>query len=552
MKFKYIINSIIVATTLSVVGCKDDYEPIDTVSDTSWYTSETIKQNGVYKVNIDTIITFFDLSQGCLKHEWIIEDGSKFMKDGFDSKKGNLSSQVDEGKGLVSNHTVESVFFGKAGITKVTLKNVFSEWVKSNTTDAVEAVEDGNNWVLTKEFPIDVYGHLDPALTIKKTDGTVILDLKSGYEIPENKDEWTKVELTAGDKLIFVDNGGGDRPDTRIWAIANKTYNDKEASVRFANPNTFSGFAITSSRTEPKANIRKLIPLTVTVKPCTDPFEIDFSSSYVDAKSPDLIVLQAKNGAFQIASGVADNFKVNIGNDTEIKVLDVMIDDNDNSILKLKLEEKVFPDETVSVSYNPGDNKIVATNGNRELQIFADKEIKNNYMGESVITGNAIKLCGFEFPYGGSYWADNQSLKYCSLSGDRYYEGAQSLKVDINSTLSNQIFFMQTEPKFFKIEPGNYKLMHYIYVEKAGSDLAGKPYSMYSMSANKEQHDENGTLLQFKFPEKTGEWVLNTMIVNYTANDIKNGKIGYKFVFPKETPQGSVFYIDNINLIKLR
>ena len=32
----------------------------------------------------------------------------------------------------------------------------------------------------------------------------------------------------------------------------------------------------------------------------------------------------------------------------------------------------------------------------------------------------------------------------------------------------------------------------------------------------------------------------------------KNGKMGYKFVFPQTTPQGSLFYIDNINLIKLR
>ena len=96
MKNKYIINSLIAAAMLSVVGCKNDYDPMDTLCDVSWYTSETIKQSGVYKVNVDSFISFMDLSQGCLKHEWIIEEGSKFLKNDFNYKDGNLSSQVDE------------------------------------------------------------------------------------------------------------------------------------------------------------------------------------------------------------------------------------------------------------------------------------------------------------------------------------------------------------------------------------------------------------------------------------------------------------------------
>lgn len=134
--------------------------------------------------------------------------------------------------------------------------------------------------------------------------------------------------------------------------------------------------------------------------------------------------------------------------------------------MNLKLATPVYPDEKILVSYNAGANEIVATNANRVLQNFSDQEIRNDYLGESVIPDAALKLCGFELPYAGNYWADNNSLKHCSLSGDRYYEGAQSLKVDINSVLSSQIFFMQSEPKYFALEPGTYKLMHYIYVEK--------------------------------------------------------------------------------------
>lgn len=147
---------------------------------------------------------------------------------------------------------------------------------------------------MTKEFPIDVYGKLDPAVTVKKLDGTVVLDIEPGYEVSDDKEQWTKIELMAGDQLVFIDKEGGDRPDSRTWAVANRTYSDKEAVVRFTNANTFSGFTISSSRKEPKANVRKIIPLVVTVKPCTDPFEIDYASSYVDVTSPDIIVLQAK------------------------------------------------------------------------------------------------------------------------------------------------------------------------------------------------------------------------------------------------------------------
>ena len=281
MKNKYIINSLIAAAMLSVVGCKNDYDPMDTLCDVSWYTSETIKQSGVYKVNVDSFISFMDLSQGCLKHEWIIEEGSKFLKNDFNYKDGNLSSQVDENKGLVSTRQQESVFFAKPGMTKVVLRNVFSEWVRSNTSEPVEAVKEGDDWVLTKEFPIDVYGKLDPAVTVKKLDGTVVLDIEPGYEVSDDKEQWTKIELMAGDQLVFIDKEGGDRPDSRTWAVANRTYSDKEAVVRFTNANTFSGFTISSSRKEPKANVRKIIPLVVTVKPCTDPFEIDYASSYV-------------------------------------------------------------------------------------------------------------------------------------------------------------------------------------------------------------------------------------------------------------------------------
>jgi len=58
---------------LFVSGCEDEYvapfEPVDV----SWYTSEAPTND--YVIAQGDFISFIDVSQGTLSHEWILSDG---------------------------------------------------------------------------------------------------------------------------------------------------------------------------------------------------------------------------------------------------------------------------------------------------------------------------------------------------------------------------------------------------------------------------------------------------------------------------------------------
>lgn len=554
MKFLKNIYSCFFSCILALYAC-DRYEPMDQITDVSWYTSETIKQGDVYKVKIDSCISFMDLSQGCLSHEWILEDGSVFMKDDFNIKDGNFQSHTAPEKGDRSSNPTESVLFGKQGMTKVILRDVFPEFVKSNTLVPVESIKEGENWILTKEFPIDVFGKLNPSVSIRKTDGTEVLNLPEGYEIPKDKVEWATIELQSGDKLIFVDNLGGDRPDTRTWMLAGKTFDGKEVEFRFPNAVEYSNFTITSKRELPLEAVNKIIPLKVMVKPTTAPFCIDSQASSLDPQNPSVIRLQASNGEFDKFIGAEGAFNVQITavdgtliNDIHVK--SVSINDNDKAVLLLTLSERLYAEEKISLTYCSESGLIKAADG-RPLQSFEKVAIKNEYKGVSVVPEDARKGNGFELPYRGHYWTDKVCFPFFSLSTEQAYEGEYSLKVNISSALPKLAFYMQSKPIYYSIKPGTYKLVHYIYVESGADQLAGRKYGIKYMDANKD-HFKDGAPQYFRFPAESGKWIMNSMIVTYTKADLVGGKIGYKFEFPKDTPAGSVFYLDSIDLFEMR
>ena len=127
MKINNILHFCLVLIATLTVSCQQDYDATGSCSDVAWYTSETVSQGNDYlTVNIDSFISFKNLSQGCTSNKWIIEEGSRFMIDKFNYKL-NLKDQIDPKKGLESKNITESVFFGKAGLTKVVLVATFNK-----------------------------------------------------------------------------------------------------------------------------------------------------------------------------------------------------------------------------------------------------------------------------------------------------------------------------------------------------------------------------------------------------------------------------------------
>ena len=115
---------------LFLVSCDEDeyvdYNAPDELSDVSWYMSVDPYSRDKYSIAAETFISFLDLSQGAVSHEWIIEEGNAFLKEGF-KKNDSLPLFIDESKGLTINDGKAHVLFRKNGFNKVRLVNKFTE-----------------------------------------------------------------------------------------------------------------------------------------------------------------------------------------------------------------------------------------------------------------------------------------------------------------------------------------------------------------------------------------------------------------------------------------
>ena len=274
-----------------VVGCEKDYVATDLTSDAAWFTSETNAHPEAYRMNIGDVVSFMDASQGCKSHTWSIEDGAKFMVDNFDIKADDYVSQIDPSKGSVSTNAVESVIFQKAGMTKVTLCNTFYEWVTAHDDNPVEAVLGDNEWVLTKEFDVDVYEDLKPAFKVY-VGGEEKLTITADESVDINDmSTWQVLELGLGEDITFEDLTGrndqgeivttGCRPAGAKWDVPKsaqtsitRNYDISDGSIAESTEVSFSfnsmkpegggeyfgNFSLTSQRSVPAQNSRKLIP----------------------------------------------------------------------------------------------------------------------------------------------------------------------------------------------------------------------------------------------------------------------------------------------------
>ena len=60
-----------------------DFDAPDELSDVSWLIGTQPFVNDPFSINVETPVPFLDLSQGAVSHEWIIEEGNKYLKTGF-------------------------------------------------------------------------------------------------------------------------------------------------------------------------------------------------------------------------------------------------------------------------------------------------------------------------------------------------------------------------------------------------------------------------------------------------------------------------------------
>ncbi|MGJ8743958.1 hypothetical protein [Polaribacter sp.] len=375
-------------------SCNDDqykdYTAPNELSDVSWLISfDQFAQNKTW-LNQDTSLSFFDLSQGTTSHEWSIEQGNNFLKEGFSPKGDSLFKFINESAGLSIDKAKAHVLFANSGINKVRLLNKFNAPVTYRSSTGIKtSVKEGEFYVIDTTFIFDVYAHLQPAFRVLK--GTDEVLNVAATDMPNIADEstWPVVEIEAATALTFEDLTTIGRPNGRSWFAEDGVPSQTGgliANIKFYKLGTFNVGSFRSLRLNelPRETIDKLIPLKVKVVKSSQPFVYDGALT----ENEEEVISFRVNGEVSEIAGEAANFTVNVTNTaagfgpTTISVASASINPTDATFINLQLSAPIYNSDVVSISYNSSGNLKSADE--RVLESFTDKIVQMHY-GNSVL-----------------------------------------------------------------------------------------------------------------------------------------------------------------------
>ena len=401
--------------TVVLWNCDDnayqDYTAPDELSDVAWLIGTNQNAQLPYSINVDTHISFLDLSQGTVSHEWQIQEGNHYLKEGF-GINDSLPLFINDEVGLTIDTPKAHVFFRNSGTNTVRLLNKFSEPVTYNFSGgSMEAVQEGNLWVIDTTFNFDVFATIKPAFKVLQN-GTEILNVTEDNMPSINDiDTWPTVDVEAATTLTFVDMTTVGRPNARSWRYADGTPTQtggETANVKFYRLGTFTG-EVRSFRTAPNptANVTKLIPIKVNVIPSSQPFVF---SGVLKEDENEKISFQV-NGEALSFSGQEANFTVNVTNADAgfsqiIPVQQAQISSDDATFIELTLTQPIFNSDEITISYNNASGGIVSADS-RVLQSFSNESVQMHF-GNNILPGNG--WASFELTGGGvnNAFASNQ------------------------------------------------------------------------------------------------------------------------------------------------
>ncbi|AWG22233.1 hypothetical protein FFWV33_12255 [Flavobacterium faecale] len=394
MKNKLLIIGLVLSGIF--VGCQTEYEAPNSLSDIGFYNSAgTVK---TLNVALNKYMSFTDLSQGAIDHKWTIEQGVNFLQ-GPIKTKDTIFKVIKKGDTITKDLTV-ILQFTKPGISKVRLYNVFKDSVtfRGNTNNinylkgSVKIAP--NRWVIDTTFMVKVYDTLAPKFVIKQND--VALDLSS-------KDT---VYVEAGDKLHFSDLTTQGEPTARTWSIRKVlaagvaaspsdvvgSAGTAEADIIFKKLGIFrASLSVTRSGLNiPSAFKTVIINRPIKVVPSSKPFVL---SGTIREQQNETIQIPFA-GEFAAFTDVKSKFTVKV-NGITFSIASVTMNALDQTILDLKLTDKIYRPDVITISYN---GTVLKSTDNRVLQSFTDVPVA---MHDVNLLGTAA-LAGFED--GGGVW----------------------------------------------------------------------------------------------------------------------------------------------------
>ena len=411
---KNIKKYILFFSLIAMLGCEEnsykEFTAPDELSDISWLLGldpNRPNREAQFKINADSYISFLDLSQGTLSHEWIIESGNSFLKTGFKSND-TLVNFIDETKGTTTTEGKAHILFRNSGINKVRLLNKFSKDVEPNISGndvnniIVNSSTEGDVFVKDVEFIFDVYATILPAFKVYK-DGNEVLSI-SETDIPDLNDEstWPVVEIEAATGLTFEDHSTIGRPNRVTWDIPDGvpslsgTPALASREIKFYKLGTYNAGVMRSLRqpqvingvqdNSPRATVEKIIPLKVKVIQSSQPFIFDGALS----EDENEVIRFRVNGEVSSFSGQTSSFTVNVKNaaanfDQDIPVQTARVKSDDATFIELVLSAPIYNSDIVTLAYNGNGIKSA---DDRILQPFTAQTVEMNF-GSNILPSNA-------------------------------------------------------------------------------------------------------------------------------------------------------------------
>jgi len=541
---------------LTLVACQDDdYEaPGDPISDVAFFTS--IRAGLDPNVASEGFVSFIDASQGAISHEWTIDEGHFFLKEGF-NVRDSLPLFINSDLGLSTDDKTAHVMFMEEGLTNVCLRNTFSEPVTFQSVDGpVSAVQEGDEWVFEKCFEFDVFAkEIKPAFKILQ-DGVEILTVGANDNPKEtDSDTWPIVDVEVNKTLTFVDLSTVGRSNSRTWHTTGlpETSNDSIAEIAFLQFGTTSNIGwMSSSRIDPLPlrSDNKLIPLKVRVVSSSAPFEITGDINEDESEKLSFQVTGTIDAASLIGQG--SSFTVNVVNamsgfNQDIAVQSVAVSSSDATFIELTMAEPIYNTDEITISYTGGN---ILSSDQRPLADFSGKIVNPN-LPEGVIDNPVFSFEVEEDRGNGgntaSWWTNHNNPWYFWGTTDDVTatDGIRVVRyhADDFATVPGGSFFWAGDGDVASlgIDAGTYRASIQVYREP------GTTITDLNM-----QTDPWNNLF-FDFSNVTdGEWTEVT--VDFTIND-PLAKLSLRMTRDQWTNIGvtgpQTFYIDDLQLIPL-
>lgn len=577
---------IYIITLLSFAACSDDYEAPFPVSDVSWYTSmPTLTE---YAVKQDEMMGFIDASQGVISHEWIIEEGSYFLKE--EVLPGDIIADfIDEEIGLVSKASGINVYFPESGRKSVRLKNTFAEKVTFNGARPIEAVEKDGVWVIDTTFTVDVYGDIMPAYkvctVIDNPDGSVspgdiVFEAAPGdtFDISES-DTWELIEVEVGSRLMFIDLTKDEheelvQPDTRTWTIRNNsepfTTTDSSA-IAYFNVYGYATTGLGSLKSErngagaPTASAQQIIPLKLKVIQSSQPFTYADGAIWTSSNTIDFNVSGEVNS---LGTNPESGFTVHVTNtakgfDQDIAVTSVSYLPTNKTRLTLTLAEEIYSDDVITVSFDDAGTDITSVD-ERNFVSFDAKAVGFPEAGGTELLDDG-EHSGFENGTGGinkafcpQYWVGGQDAlnPEWARTTDPGKQAVGEASMKFNGNLSSMVrpicSWMQMQ-KNVDMEAGAYEVSHQFYIEE-GSNIEAIRTTV-APKAGGSWPTEVEFVWDLSSIER-GKWVTLTQSAIF-PNAINVGTDQYRYSYimnAADNPGASgvqTVYIDDLKIVKV-